>query len=37
MAETSSPAVWGANTPERALEEAALHMERLGYQVLARS
>ena len=37
MSETPSPAVRWANTPERALDEAACHLERLGYQVLDRA
>ena len=36
MSQTASPAVSWAATPERAVEEAARHLERLGYRVLAR-
>jgi hypothetical protein len=36
MSETASPAVTWATTSEGAVEEAARHLERLGYQVLAR-
>jgi Holliday junction resolvase-like predicted endonuclease len=36
MSEAASPAVSWATTPELALQEAARHLERLGYEVLAR-
>jgi Holliday junction resolvase-like predicted endonuclease len=36
MSEQTAPAAWWANPPERALDCAQDHLERLGYRVLAR-